>query len=112
MSSPWKLFVFQVNNGILGCDAGREGALCYARDITQLEGVTDTVDAGSHGTNVWRYMDVDDNNAVKKDNQRRQRELRQEVKAHGVPTREYSVGWVRFTITIFKNIFGGHKSFL
>ena len=95
MSSSRQLFVFQVNNGILGCDAGREGALCYARDLTQLEGVTDTVDSGRHGTNVWRYMDVDDNNAVKKDNQRRQRELRQEVKAYGVPTREYSVDWVR-----------------
>ena len=74
-----------MNNGILGCDAGRKGALCYARDITQLESVTDKVDTGQHGANVWRYMDVDDDNAVKKDNQRRQKELRQEVKAHGVP---------------------------
>ena len=87
--------MFQVNNGILGCDAGCEGALYYARDITQLEGIIDTVDTRRHGTNVWCYMDVDDNNAIKKDNQCHQRELQQEVKAYGVPTREYSIDWVR-----------------
>ena len=77
---------------------GKQWALCYSRDIKEFEKITEKVDLKQHGSNVWRYMDVDDNSGVIKDAQRRQKELRQEVKSHGVPTREYTVNWVWLTL--------------
>ena len=83
-------------NGVLSSVDRKQSTLCYCRDINEFEKITNKVDQKQDGSNVWRYMDVDDNNDVIKDAQRRQKELRQEVKSHGVPTREYKVNWVIF----------------
>ena len=48
------------------------------------------------GDKVWRYIDTDqDEENVDKQSQKVQKELRQQVKDHGVPMRLYTVSWAK-----------------
>ena len=52
------------------------------------------------GDKVWRYIDTDqEEENVDKQAQTVQKELRQQVKDHGVPMRLYTVGWAKKVIT-------------
>ena len=54
------------------------------------------------GDKVWRYIDTDqEEENVDKQAQTVQKELRQQVKDHGVPMRLYTVSWAK---KVIKNI--------
>ena len=54
------------------------------------------------GDKVWRYIDTDqEEENVDKQAQTVQKELRQQVKDHGVPLRLYTVSWAK---KVIKNI--------
>ena len=59
------------------------------------------------GDKVWRYIDTDqDEENVDKQAQTVQKELRQQVKDHGVPMRLYTVSWAK---KVIKNILLNHE---
>ena len=84
----------QVLNGLLDCEEGAKRGFCYARDIVQFSDMK-RIDERL-GDKVWRYIDTDqDEENVDKQAQKVQKELRQQVKDHGVPMRLYTVSWAK-----------------
>ena len=101
------MYKFQVLSGLLDCEEGAKRGFCYARDIDQFTDMK--IVNNLLGEKVWRYIDTDmDVENVDEEVQTIQKELRQNVKDHGVPMRQYTVYWAKKVSTNYISIVVQH----